>query len=93
MSGVPSYMPKAKVYCEFSKQLGYILQQDAKDMFLPSIFFLWKYKYKKNKPVSIRTYSMSVITCALNVYTHGMKQLFMYDEVKGSMKCFKRNRA
>lgn len=40
MSGVPSYMPKAKVYCDISKQLGYILQQDAKDMLLPSIFSL-----------------------------------------------------
>lgn len=38
---------------------------------------------------------MSVIDnmmCALNVYTHGMKQLSMYNEVKGSMKCFKRNK-
>lgn len=28
--------------------------------------------------------------CALNVYTHGMEQLYMYSEVKGDMKCFKR---
>lgn len=69
MSGVPSYMPKAKVYCDFFKATGVHTGTGCKGHVPPFNFFflLWKYKYKKNKTVSIRTYVNDNIMCALNV--------------------------